>query len=160
MLFQAPRHRRRPPGFHVGAKVHLEGPRCAGLSMEEPIIFGDVLRVQNSVRLLEGVAFRKPVPDELRVDCAIDDDMGDMNVLWAKFAGHALRQRAQSVFSAGEGGKSFPSAHGSGCSGKEDGSAPARQHRAGGFAAREEPREEAISQTLKYFWAVVSRMPN
>ena len=43
------------------------------------------------------------------VDRAVDDDVRDVDALRPELARHALRQRAQRVLGAGEGGEAAPS---------------------------------------------------
>jgi hypothetical protein len=47
----------------------------------------------------------EPPVDCLAVDRAIDDQMGDMDVLWCKLARHRLCDRAQAELRRREGGE-------------------------------------------------------
>src|SRR5690348_11362671 len=77
------------PRLNPRPEVELVGPGAALLAMELPVIFGDGIRSENAVALLEGVALRKIVADEGGVDGAVDHDMRDMDALGAELAGHA-----------------------------------------------------------------------
>src|SRR3990167_1490033 len=119
------------PGFHVGAQVHLERPRVPRLGMQVPVVLGDVLWVQNSVLLLERVAFREVGADELRIDGAVDNDMGDVDAPRPQFARHALGQCAQGMFGAREGCEVCRAADACRRAGEEDRAAPPCNHLAG-----------------------------
>jgi hypothetical protein len=70
------------PAFRPGPQVYLKGPRVAWLAVEIPIVLGDVIRIQDAVLIFRRIAVREIAANEFRVDCAIDDDMRDMDVLW------------------------------------------------------------------------------
>ena len=56
--------------------------------MKMPIIVGDMRGIENTILLFEGVPLGEVLRNKCRVDGAVDDDMTDMDVLRAKFAGH------------------------------------------------------------------------
>lgn len=59
------------------------GPGITGLRMKVPIVGGNVVRVQNSISALERITPRKVTADELSVDSAVHNNMGNMNIFVA-----------------------------------------------------------------------------
>ena len=111
------------------------------LLMQLPVGLGDGLGAQDAVAVLERVALGKVAADELGVDRAVDHHVRDVDALRPELARHALRQRAQRVLGAGEGGEAGAAAHAGGGAGEQDGAAAARHHGLGDLAAHQEAGE-------------------
>src|SRR5471030_442931 len=129
------------PAFAPGAQVELEGPGVPKLTVQVPVVFGNVLGVENAVLIFGRVLFREVVADKVGVYGTVDHDVGDVDVHRSQFSGHALGQGANAVFGAGERCKPCRSTHASGGAGKQDRSPLACGHALGHFASVEEPRE-------------------
>ena len=108
--------------------------------------------------VLQRVALGEAAADELGVDRAVDDDVRHVDVLRPEFARHALRQRAQRMLGAGEGGEVGRAAQRRRGAGEEDRAAPALTIRLATSRPLRKPPKQAISQILKYLRAVSSRM--
>src|SRR5690606_21205766 len=128
-------------GFHPGPQIQFMGPAVPWLAMQLPVLFGDVLRVENAALVFQRVALGEVVADKGGVDGSVDDRVSDMNTLRAEFARHALGQGAQGELGAGEGTETIAAPQRGGGTGENDGSASAGQHRLGCFAAGEEARQ-------------------
>ena len=76
--------------------------------------------------------------DRLAVDRAIDDQMGDMDILRCELARHRLRDRAQAELRRRERGEAGAAAHAGSGAGKQDRAATARHHVARRLAAGQE----------------------
>jgi hypothetical protein len=72
------------------------------------------------------------------VDPGVNDQMGDVDVLWAELARGTLRHRTQAELGAGEGCIADPAAHAGGGPGKKDVAPAARQHQARRLATGQE----------------------
>src|ERR1700733_15296237 len=83
----------------------------------------------------------KQGPHPLSIDRAVNDDMCNMNALWAEFSRHALRDHAQTRLTCREMGKTRHSAKRSRGSCKEDRAATKRDKSACRFAAYQESAE-------------------
>jgi len=81
---------------------------------------------------------REVVADEVSVDGAIHDHVGDVDIPRAQFASHALRQCADPVFGSGECGKAGGATQAGGGTGKQDGPAITGDHALGHFPGVEE----------------------
>ena len=123
------------------------GPGAARLDVQAPVILGDGGGVEDSVAVLERVALREHVGDELGVDGAVDHDVGDVDVLRPQLARHALRHRAQPVLAGGEGGVAVRPAQARRRAGEQDRPAPARDHVARRLAAEQ---ESAVARHLPH----------
>lgn len=116
-------------------------PCVAGLDVDRPIRFGDGFRIENAVLRLQRVALREIVADERRVDCAVDDRMGDMHAPGTEFARHALGERPQREFRARKGGEARSAAQARRGAGENDRAAPAPRHRPRNLASHEKAGE-------------------
>ena len=101
--------------------------------------FRRACRISSRARRCVGVG--NDGADEGAVDHAVDHDMRDMHALGAHLARQALRQRAQAVLGAGEGGKAGAAAQARRRAGEEDRAAPARSHHPRRLAAGEKAGE-------------------
>ena len=82
------------PALHIRPQIKLKGSCVAGLGVQVPVVFCDVIGVQDAVLFFERVALGEVAANEFGVDGTVDHDVRDMNVLRAEFARHALRERA------------------------------------------------------------------
>ena len=71
------------------------GPGVARLTVQHPVLVGNVLRVQDTVLCLQGIALREIVADEGGVNRAVHHHMGHMDAARPKLTRHALGQRPQ-----------------------------------------------------------------
>src|SRR3981189_1680011 len=106
-------NKRALPFLAERANFQLKGPGAARLLVELPIGRGDRRRRHQQVRIVERflapelfAAFAHPGG----IYAGIDDQMGDMDVLWPEFTRHRLRHRAKPEFRAGKGGKTAAAA--------------------------------------------------
>ena len=83
--------------FDPWPEFHLPCPGAAGLAKDMQIVGGDGIRIEHRIRI-----FRWFGPSRIP-DCAIDDEVGDMNADWSQFTGHALRKAPQGELAHGEG---------------------------------------------------------
>ena len=81
------------------------GPGAARLGVQVPVVVGDVLGVEDAGAVLQRIALGEVLGDEGGVDGTVDDDVRDVDALRPELARQALRQRAQRMLGAGEGGK-------------------------------------------------------
>src|SRR5512143_2667437 len=109
-----------------GAKLHLPGPGAARLAMDMEIGIGDGVRIESrlAVRILP--------------DAAIDDEMGDMDVLGRQLARHALCQPPQRELAHREGRRLGVALHAGRSAGEEDAAMALLQHAPGGGLRHEE----------------------
>ena len=80
------------------------GPGAFVLAVQMPVILGDIVRLQNTIHGFEGIAFGEAFPDKGGVDCAVNDDMGDMDALRPQLPREALGEGAKAVLGSGKGG--------------------------------------------------------
>src|SRR4051812_8816699 len=123
------------------ANLQLKRPGAARLLVELPVGCGDRGRRHQQIGTIE--CFLAPellaaLAYPSGVDAGIDNQMRDMDVLWAQFARHRLRYRAQSELGAGKGGKAAAAAQGRGSTREEDIALAARDHQPGGFTSGQE----------------------
>src|SRR5690554_6350972 len=84
--------------FYPEAEVQLMGPGVPGLAVDLTVLLWDVLGIQDAVLLLSGVHIGEIVPDEVGINCPVDNGVGNVNALRVKFSGHTLCQGAQGEF--------------------------------------------------------------
>src|SRR5439155_18592337 len=113
------------------AEFDLPGPGAAVLAVEIEIALRDRRRLEHSV----GTARVAALP----LDAAVDDEMGDMNVLWRELARHALRQAAQSELAHRKGSRIDVALDARRSAGEQDRAAAAAQH----LPSRRLPDEKA-----------------
>jgi hypothetical protein len=97
----------------------------------------ELIRIEVRQRLL-ACLLADAFAHEGGVDSGVDDEMRDVDVLWAELARHALRHRAQAGLGAGERRIADAAAHARGRAGEEDAALAAWQHQPGGLAPAEE----------------------
>ena len=81
--------------LHIRPQIQLVRPGVAGLLVQHPVSIRDVIRVEDAVLRFEGIAVGEQGADELGVDGAVDDGMGDVYAQRPQFARHALGQGTQ-----------------------------------------------------------------
>src|SRR5690606_32486173 len=133
------------PTLPVRTNIQFECPGIGRLVMQRPIGFGHGCRVHELSRLrLSGRALARHPADTLAhpgcIDGRIDNKMGDMYVLRSQLARHALRNRAQAEFGAGEGSITDTATQTCRSASEKDGAASMRQHQARSLAADEKAR--------------------
>src|SRR6266852_177743 len=95
--------------------LDLPAPRAAVLLERRPVGLGDGVGVEQAVGRV-GRHRPRSAPD-----AAIDHELGNMDALGRKLAGHRLRQPAQSELAHGEAGRQREALHARGGAGQEDG---------------------------------------
>ena len=103
-------------------------PSRAGLIVQHDVVGSDMIRVQDPIIFAKVVNVGKVFADEGAVNCAVDDGVGDVNILGAKLSCHRLRQSAKPVFGTGECREPCATTHAGGRAGEDDGAAFSRQH--------------------------------
>src|SRR5690242_19456096 len=102
------------PPLAVGPQIELVSPAVSRLIMQRPVGFGNGAgldqAVRRKIRHYSGGGAEPPV-DRLAVDRTIDDQMGNMNILWGEFARHRLRHRAQAELCRRKRGKARAAAN-------------------------------------------------
>src|SRR5882762_7908520 len=124
------------PLLAEGAYFQLERPGALRLLIELPVGFRDRRRRHQEVRVVEGIrpkCLDPPLAHPFGVDAGVDNEVSDVDVLWAQFARGRLRDRTQAELGAGERSVSGSTAQGGGRPGEEDIALPARQHQANRF---------------------------
>src|SRR5271169_6057694 len=85
------------PALAIGTDVELVRPAVARLVVYCPVGFGDGAGPDQAVRRQIGHCpggGAEPSVDRLAVDRSIDNQMGDMDILWRELARHSLCERA------------------------------------------------------------------
>src|SRR5262249_51060938 len=123
----------------------LEHPGAARLLIDLPIRLGNGCRRHQAVwiEVIEnGLSFALPntLAYPRSVHARIDDQMGDVDVLWPQFTGCGLRHRAQAEFGACKRCVTRPTAKASRRSSKEDAASAVWQHAACRLAAGQKSR--------------------
>ena len=131
-----------------GRRSSLVRPGTARLLVHLTVGLRDGVRVEDAVRVLQRIALGEVGADELGVDGAVDDDMGDMDALGPSSRAMLWASARSAVLGAGEGRKARAAAHAGGGAGEEDGAAPARHHHLAASRPIRKPAKQAISQTL------------
>src|SRR5262245_21071935 len=123
------------PLLAKGAYFLFENPGAARLLIKLPIGFRDGRRRHDTVRI-EVVersltfALANPLAYPGGVHARIDDQMGDVDVLWPQFTGCGLRHRAQAELGTCERCVADPATKARRRSGKEDAASAMWQHAA------------------------------
>src|SRR5215831_8264759 len=104
------------PFLGKGPDLAFDRPGVARLLVDLPIGLGDRGRPHQPpwIEIGEGrfpLPFLDPLAHPRCVDAGIDDQMRDMDALWAELARRALRYGAQAKFGAGKGGVTDPTPH-------------------------------------------------
>src|SRR6516162_5057244 len=149
------------PFFRKRSDLALERPGVARLLINLPIGLGNRGRPHQPARIEIGegriaLALLDPLAHPRGVDAGVDDQMGDVDVLWTELACGGLRDRAKAELGAGKGGIADPAAHAGGSPGEEDVAAAARQHQARRLATSQKAGEASNLQTLRNTRSVVS----
>ena len=71
--------------------------------MEIPVILSDIVGLQDTVLLTQGVALGKSFRDKGSVDRAVNDHMGDMDTLRSQLPREALGEGAKAMLGTGKG---------------------------------------------------------
>src|SRR6516225_6534552 len=126
------------PPLAVGPQIELVRPAVSRLVVQCPVGFSNGARLDQAVRRklghYSGGGAEAPA-DRLAVDRAVDDQMGDVNILRCKLARHGLCHRAQTELRRRKRGEAGAAAHAGGGAGKQDRATGAWHHVARCFAA-------------------------
>ena len=106
--------------------------------MELPVDLGQIVWLHDAI----GGSLLEPIREQrtrgIGIDRPVNHDVTDMDAFGAKLARHALGERAQRMFTAGEGGIAVSAAKARRGAGEQDGATFARKHPFCGLAAHEE----------------------
>src|ERR1700722_9582027 len=122
-------------------QVEVVCPSVSWLGRQILVVCCYVVRVEDAVNALGRIALGEILADEVGVDCAVDNNMRNVDVHWPEFARHALCQRAQRVLGSRERGEVGRAAKARSRAGEEDRPAAARHHAPGRFPSIQEAAE-------------------
>src|SRR5260370_21241970 len=124
----APLYRSMLPPLAVGPKIELVRPAISRLIVQCPVGLSNGAGLDQAVRRKIGHRSgggAEPPVDRLAIDRAIDDQMGNMNILRSELARHGLCHRAQAELRRRKRGEAGTAANAGGGASKQDRAAAA-----------------------------------
>jgi hypothetical protein len=133
------------PFLRKGPDLAFERPGVARLLINLPVGLGDRFRPHQPARIEVGkgrlaLPLLDPLAHPRGIDPGVNDQMGDVDILWTEFARRTLRHRAQAEFGAGKGSIADTAAHPGGGASEENVAPTARQHQARRLATGQKAR--------------------